>query len=103
MGMKATIACRPAAEPVRVLADPPRRNPARPPLQQWLDASLVLAEDLEALPPEKHAALAGCTDPDELLALLVEAGLLTEYQAARASTGNTFGLVLGNYRVLDRL
>src|SRR5262249_38056888 len=37
------------------------------------------------------------------LALLVQHQLLTEYQAARIEAGTTFGLVLGNYRVLDRL
>ena len=41
--------------------------------------------------------------PRRALSVMVELGLLTHYQAARISTGNTFGLVLGNYRVLDRL
>jgi response regulator RpfG family c-di-GMP phosphodiesterase/tRNA A-37 threonylcarbamoyl transferase component Bud32 len=41
--------------------------------------------------------------PDRLLSELVEAGLLTPFQAARVATGNTFGLVLGNFRVLERL
>src|SRR5439155_6940358 len=38
-----------------------------------------------------------------LLARLVDHGLLTDYQARRIDAGSTFGLVLGNYRVLDRL
>jgi response regulator RpfG family c-di-GMP phosphodiesterase/tRNA A-37 threonylcarbamoyl transferase component Bud32 len=34
---------------------------------------------------------------------LVQSGLLTAYQLERISTGQMHGLVLGNYRVLDRL
>jgi hypothetical protein len=43
------------------------------------------------------------TDEDQLLAQLVDQKLLTEYQAGRISAGTTFGLILGNYRVLGRL
>jgi serine/threonine protein kinase len=35
--------------------------------------------------------------------LLVQHGLLTEYQAGRVEAGTTYGLIFGNYRVLDRL
>lgn len=35
--------------------------------------------------------------------VLVQAGLLTKYQLERVLTGNTHGLVIGNYRILDRL
>jgi response regulator RpfG family c-di-GMP phosphodiesterase len=35
--------------------------------------------------------------------MLVERGLLTDYQAGRIEAGTTFGLVMGNYRILDRL
>ena len=38
-----------------------------------------------------------------MLNLLVEHGLMTEYQAGRIQAGTTFGLVLGNYRILDRI
>lgn len=34
---------------------------------------------------------------------LVEAGLLTQYQLDRLLAGSTHGLLLGNYRVLDRI
>ncbi|MBY0524789.1 MAG: protein kinase [Gemmataceae bacterium] len=34
---------------------------------------------------------------------LIQAGLLTPYQLDRVLTGNTHGLVLGNYRVLERI
>jgi response regulator RpfG family c-di-GMP phosphodiesterase len=43
------------------------------------------------------------SEEGQVLAKLVERRLLTEYQAARIENGNTFGLVLGNYRVLDRI
>src|SRR5947209_2346208 len=72
-------------------------------LKSLVAASLVLAEDWEALPAPGQEDLLGCDDPAHLLAGLVEHGLLTDYQAARIDAGTTFGLVLGNYRVLDRL
>jgi response regulator RpfG family c-di-GMP phosphodiesterase/tRNA A-37 threonylcarbamoyl transferase component Bud32 len=34
---------------------------------------------------------------------LVALGLLTEYQAVRIEAGKTYGLIIGNYRVLDRI
>jgi response regulator RpfG family c-di-GMP phosphodiesterase len=74
-----------------------------PLLQSLIAASLVLAEDWEALPETVREQLLRCSQPDQLLASLVEQGLLTDYQAARIDAGSSFGLVLGNYRVLDRL
>jgi response regulator RpfG family c-di-GMP phosphodiesterase/serine/threonine protein kinase len=38
-----------------------------------------------------------------LLPLLVEHRLLTQYQASRLAAGKSFGLVLGNYRILEHL
>src|SRR5207237_9286460 len=49
---------------------------------------------------EHHAEFAG---PELLGNALLQAGLLTEYQLDRVLAGNTHGLVLGNYRVLQRL
>src|SRR5262249_51114570 len=34
---------------------------------------------------------------------LIQAGLLTPYQLDRVMTGNTHGLILGNYRVMERI
>jgi response regulator RpfG family c-di-GMP phosphodiesterase/serine/threonine protein kinase len=42
-------------------------------------------------------------DPRMVGEALVQAGLLTEYQLGRVLTGNLHGLILGPYRVLDRL
>lgn len=47
------------------------------------------------LPPELNSAAA--------LGLLVSSGLLTEYQAAEMAAGRGQGLVVGGYRVLERL
>jgi response regulator RpfG family c-di-GMP phosphodiesterase len=41
--------------------------------------------------------------PEPLGRALAAAGLLTDYQVDRVLAGTTHGLVLGNYRVLDRL
>ncbi len=66
-------------------------------------ASLIPSEDWEALPDEMQDRLGACAAKEDLLPLLVEQHLLTDYQAARIAAGKAFGLVLGNYRVLDRL
>jgi response regulator RpfG family c-di-GMP phosphodiesterase len=63
----------------------------------------MLAEDWEALPDDEQDRLRECDDPEKILLELVEHGLLTDYQADRIRAGTTYGLVLGNYRVLDRL
>jgi response regulator RpfG family c-di-GMP phosphodiesterase/tRNA A-37 threonylcarbamoyl transferase component Bud32 len=68
-----------------------------------LGSSLVLAEDWERVSSADRERLLRADGQDKALALLVEYGLLTDYQAARVGAGRTFGLVLGNYRVLDRL
>ena len=65
--------------------------------------SLILDEDWAGLPEAQHATLEGCTDSAVLLELLAADGLLTTYQAARLKVGKFAGLVLGNYRVLDRV
>jgi response regulator RpfG family c-di-GMP phosphodiesterase len=72
-------------------------------VQQYLDASFILAEEWEQLPAAVREELAAIPKTEAVLARLVEHGLLTEYQARRIEAGSTFGLVLGNYRVLDRL
>jgi serine/threonine protein kinase len=47
--------------------------------------------------------LARYTSAEFLADELIRAGLLTQYQADRVMAGTTQGLVLGNYRILDRL
>ena len=72
-------------------------------LNRLLAASIVLREDWEQLSTQTREEVSGASGPKELFALLVQHELLTEYQAARVEAGTTFGLVMGNYRVLDRL
>jgi response regulator RpfG family c-di-GMP phosphodiesterase len=73
------------------------------PLQELLSSSLVLAEDLEGLSTKEQADLANFSDVKTLLPRLVKHKLLTQYQADRIEAGKTSGLMLNNYRVLDRL
>lgn len=72
-------------------------------LQNLLENSLVLAEDWEKLPREQQTDVITECDQQALLERLVSLKLLTPYQAGRVRAGKTFGLVLGNYRVLERL
>ena len=72
-------------------------------LRQWRHAHLLSAEDWGRAPIEIRDELAHSADSETLLTGLVSHQLLTPYQAERLRTGATFGLVLGNYRVLDRV
>src|SRR6266851_1237561 len=72
-------------------------------LQELLTSSLIRAVDWRGLPAAIQEELGRHTDPQELLAQLVAQNLLTPYQAQRIGAGTTFGLILGNYRVLDHL
>ncbi|HEV3260123.1 MAG TPA: response regulator, partial [Gemmataceae bacterium] len=92
-----------AADPSQQTNDDKHGSLAQALLNELLATAIVLTEDWEALPPPKRDDLAGCSDPKAMLDKLVGHGLLTEYQARRVGAGKTFGLILGNYRVLDRL
>jgi response regulator RpfG family c-di-GMP phosphodiesterase len=73
-------------------------------VDQLLHDSLILGEDWDKLPAATRQELQNCgEDYDALLPLLIQEGMLTEYLAARIATGTTYGLVLGNYRVVDRI
>jgi cyclic di-GMP phosphodiesterase len=72
-------------------------------LQKLLASSVIRPSDWEALSAEVQMDLTQLSRDEELLDQLVERKLLTKYQAGRVLAGKTFGLVLGNYRVLDRL
>ncbi|MBO0698523.1 MAG: protein kinase [Zavarzinella sp.] len=77
--------------------------PAQPFIDRLLQQSLVLAEDWEALPSRVQRRVLECKEEPKALEQLVKHGLLTRFQAGRIDTGSTFGLILGSYRVLDRL
>ncbi|MEI7688246.1 MAG: serine/threonine-protein kinase, partial [Planctomycetota bacterium] len=72
-------------------------------MDDLLTASVVLIEEFEKLPPGTQEELRHCSESQALLPLLVRNGLLTQYQADRVDAGTTYGLVLGNYRILERL
>jgi response regulator RpfG family c-di-GMP phosphodiesterase/tRNA A-37 threonylcarbamoyl transferase component Bud32 len=78
-------------------------QPTRWTLNSLFAANLVLLEDWERLARAAQEELSRWPDPNTFFARLVELGLLTSYQAGRLETGRDFGLVLGNYRILDRL
>ena len=72
-------------------------------LLRLIASSLVLNEDWDRLPERARKDLLLRSDADSLLAGLVENDLLTEFQARQIKSGRSFGLVLGDYRILDRL
>ena len=72
-------------------------------LQRLLAASIVVEEDWDRLSAAEREALVKCADPAQLLSQLTRLGLLTPYQADRIAAGSTSDLVLGNYRILERL
>ena len=78
-------------------------DPSGPLLRRLLAAGVVALEEYEALPPADRAALDQPADDATTVARLVALKLLTDYQAGRVGTGHAHGLVLGNYRVLDRI
>src|SRR4051794_31250115 len=95
----------------------PTRNHARPTetvaiedralIQQLIDelltCSLILADDWHAIGDEQRDWVLAALDQNDLIDRLVERELLTDYQGSRIKAGTVYGLVLGNYRVLDRV
>lgn len=71
-------------------------------LGQLTSSLLIRPQDWDGLPSSIRTELTAHTEV-ELLDELVERKLLTRYQAGRVLAGTRFGLILGNYRVLDRL
>ncbi len=72
-------------------------------VKELLDSSLVLLEEWVSLPSSVRTEIARSSSDERVLELLEQHGLLTEYQRARIEAGTIHGLILGNYRVLDRL
>src|SRR5438094_9405918 len=72
-------------------------------VEDMLRTGLIVGEDWEALPYSVRAEVGHCENPRDQFAVLLRHNLLTEYQVSRIEAGNTFGLVLGNYRILDQL
>ena len=77
--------------------------PAQILFQHLLTSSVVIEEDWDRLLPQIREELTALSKPGKLLPKLTEYGLLTEYQAGRIEAGTTSGLVMGNYRILERI
>ena len=74
-----------------------------PHLLRRLLAAGVVAEDYDGLSSDDRQAVNRATSDDALLNTLVATKLLTEFQAERVQAGRLHGLILGNYRLLDRI
>jgi serine/threonine protein kinase len=72
-------------------------------LDELLASALVLRSEYERLPSKLQRCLQDQTMTETLLPALVEHRLLTPYQSQRLALGQRFGLMLGDYRVLDRI
>jgi response regulator RpfG family c-di-GMP phosphodiesterase len=72
-------------------------------LRRLLACGVVAAEDFDALTTTDRQSVVSAGDDSALLDALHAAKLLTEFQAERLRTGRMHGLVLGNYRLLDRI
>jgi response regulator RpfG family c-di-GMP phosphodiesterase len=68
-----------------------------------IEMGVLSADDWHQLAVASQNEVLTTHDDDAFLAKLIGHGLLTEYQRDRLLAGTTHGLVLGNYRVLDRI
>jgi len=101
--MNITAPCNVAPSARRDEPDTAELSPVQTLLWELLNTSIILPEQWTLLPTAEQAELKRSADTQGLLAGLVKRKLLTEYQASRITAGKIFGLILGNYRVLDRL
>lgn len=81
----------------------PTPNYAAALLRRLVATAVVPTEEWDELPAADRLRLASAPDLPALADALLAARLLTPYQAARVRAGAVNGLVLGNYRVLDKL
>ena len=72
-------------------------------IEAWLRHAYLPKEEWDELPQPVRLELEALPHLTLVLERLVELKLLTQYQADRLDAGTSHGLVLGNYRVLDRL
>jgi response regulator RpfG family c-di-GMP phosphodiesterase len=76
---------------------------ARTFLTRLIRLGLLPGDLIDRFLSEREDRLSEYGNATEIGQALVKAGLLTDFQLERALAGSTHGLVLGNYRVLDRL
>jgi response regulator RpfG family c-di-GMP phosphodiesterase len=77
--------------------------PLSPLLRRLLALAVIAPEAWDGLSPDAKSAVAAAPDDDALAAALVAHRLLTPYQAGRVRAGEPHALVLGNYRVLEKV
>lgn len=83
--------------------DGDQTSPAEILIYDLLGASVIHAEDWQQVGMLDRERILRSGEKAKALSVLVDLGLITQYQAARVSAGTLFGLVLGNYRILDRI
>jgi response regulator RpfG family c-di-GMP phosphodiesterase len=89
----------PSASPPTVELPPASRTF----LDRVVDLRLLSPSAVGRFLQDAGSAATAVDTPDALGQALVRAGLLTDYQLDRVIAGTTHGLVLGNYRVVERL
>jgi response regulator RpfG family c-di-GMP phosphodiesterase len=72
-------------------------------LVRLLTSGLIHTEEYDALTEANRQVIERIADDAKLLDSLVGSRVLTDYQAARIKVGRLHGLILGNYRVLNRI
>ena len=72
-------------------------------LRRLIGDGVVSPDDYEALPAADRFALDSDSGDERVIDRLVDLGLLTQYQASRTRAGRLHGLILGNYRVLEKI
>lgn len=72
-------------------------------LNSLIEAGVILPEDWQALDDHARRRFFESPSDDELMTRLLEAHLLTPYQAARIRAEGPRHLVVGNYRLLDEI
>jgi response regulator RpfG family c-di-GMP phosphodiesterase/serine/threonine protein kinase len=78
-------------------------RPGRECLEQLVQHQLIEPSRISSFLSQHGDSLNKLGNPAVLCDALIQAGLLTEYQLSRVQAGTMHGLVLGAYRVLDRL
>jgi CheY-like chemotaxis protein len=84
----------------------PSANPsgtARETLESMRESGLVPEDDFDALPANVRGELSKIGGVDRLMVRLVEEKLLTAYQADMVRAGKMHSLILGEYRILERI
>ncbi len=72
-------------------------------LSRLLTDGVVHTDEYDALTETNRHAIERSSDDIKLLDSLIGFRILTDYQASRIKVGRLHGLILGNYRVLDRI